>query len=60
MQSVNVLEDRKQSFLHLSNCPLHGPGDGEWKISVELDEAAKKLVSCKEQDKTPSTAGLFV
>ena len=34
---------------------VHGPGDEEWKIFAELDEAAKKLVTRNEQDKTSST-----
>ncbi len=31
------------------------PGDGEWKISVEYEEDEQKLVSFKEQDKSPSS-----
>lgn len=34
---------------------VHHPGEEEWKISVEYDEAGKKLVSCKEQDKNPAS-----
>ena len=35
------------------------PGEGEWKISADYPENEKNLVSCKEKEKTPSTATLF-
>jgi hypothetical protein len=29
---------------------VNNPGDEEWKISVDYDEAGKKLVSCEDED----------